>query len=137
MGGAEAGGQPSTIAVPARASPGARSGQRTSPRVPLTITEVALELGLTHRAIRFYEDQGLIGSARNRRNARVFDEDAASRLRVIAELRTLGLQLSEIAKLLDDAQAKMAIRERLTERLALITAQCAAIKAYLDNTSNA
>ena len=55
-----------------------------------TITELAREFDITPRAIRFYEDQGLLTPSR------------AGRSRVYTKAdRTLGLSLAEIRELID------------------------------------
>jgi DNA-binding transcriptional MerR regulator len=52
--------------------------------------------GLTARALRFYEERGLIEARRDRQNNRVYDSDALWRLDWIAQLRRAGVSLEEI-----------------------------------------
>jgi DNA-binding transcriptional MerR regulator len=65
-----------------------------------TISELAREFALTTRAIRFYEDEGLIAPARVGR-ARVYGERDRVRIRLILRGKRLGLALAEIAEILD------------------------------------
>jgi DNA-binding transcriptional MerR regulator len=65
-----------------------------------TITELAREFGLTTRAIRFYEDQGLLAPARAGRN-RVYAHRDKVRLKLTLRGKRLGLSLSEIRELID------------------------------------
>ncbi len=65
-----------------------------------TISELAREFALTTRAIRFYEDEGLIAPARHGR-ARVYGERERVRLKLVLRGKRLGLALAEIAELLD------------------------------------
>ena len=65
-----------------------------------TISELAREFALTTRAIRFYEDEGLIAPARQGR-ARVYGERERVRLKLVLRGKRLGLALAEIAELLD------------------------------------
>ena len=66
-----------------------------------TIGDVAELFGLTHRAIRFYEERGLISPRRDRLNRRIFDETARRRLQLITALRRSHLSLPEIESVLD------------------------------------
>jgi DNA-binding transcriptional MerR regulator len=65
-----------------------------------TITELAREFGLTTRAIRFYEDHGLIAPTRSGRN-RVYGNRDKVRLKLTLRGKRLGLSLSEIRELID------------------------------------
>ncbi|MBP6491052.1 MAG: MerR family DNA-binding transcriptional regulator [Thauera sp.] len=65
-----------------------------------TITELAREFDITPRAIRFYEDQGLLTPARVGR-ARVYTKADRTRLKLTLRGKRLGLSLAEIRELLD------------------------------------
>lgn len=65
----------------------------------LTISEVCEKLGLTHRAVRFYETQGLIAPKR-KNSQRLYHTTDVERLRAIMKLKSLGLSLREIRELL-------------------------------------
>ena len=65
-----------------------------------TITELAREFAITSRAIRFYEDQGLLQPARVGR-ARVYSRADRTRLKLTLRGRRLGLSLAEIRELID------------------------------------
>ncbi len=65
-----------------------------------TITALAQEFGITPRAIRFYEDQGLLAPARVGR-ARIYAKADRTRLRLALRGKRLGLSLAEIRELLD------------------------------------
>ena len=84
-----------------------------SPRL-LRIQEVASELGLTTRAIRYYEEIGLLKPAARTEGAyRLFDADDLERLGFIKGLRDdAGFSLAEIAALLEDETARARNRER-------------------------
>ncbi|MDY0072545.1 MAG: MerR family DNA-binding transcriptional regulator [Thauera sp.] len=64
-----------------------------------TITELAREFDITARAIRFYEDQGLLTPAREGRN-RVYSKADRTRLKLTLRGKRLGLSLAEIRELL-------------------------------------
>ena len=86
----------------------------TVPRL-LRIQEVAAETGLTTRAIRYYEEQGLLEPAARSEGAyRLFDASDLERLRFIKELRDdAGFSLAQIGQLLEDEEARQRNRERL------------------------
>ena len=65
-----------------------------------TITELAAEFDVTPRAIRFYEDMGLISPARSGRN-RVYAQRDRTRLKLTLRGKRLGLSLQEIKQLVD------------------------------------
>lgn len=68
--------------------------------VTFSISELAKEFALTTRAIRFYEDEGLIAPARSGRN-RVYGPRERTRLKLILRGKRLGLSLVEIREILD------------------------------------
>jgi DNA-binding transcriptional MerR regulator len=74
----------------------------------LRIQEVAAETGLTPRAIRYYEELGLLApAARSEGDYRLYDAEDLERLRFIRDLRDdAGFSLAEIGQLLEDEQAR-------------------------------
>jgi DNA-binding transcriptional MerR regulator len=68
-----------------------------------TITELAHEFDITPRAIRFYEDQGLISPKREGPGGRtrVYSARERTRLKLTLRGKRLGLTLSEIKSLVD------------------------------------
>jgi DNA-binding transcriptional MerR regulator len=65
-----------------------------------TITELAQEFDITPRAIRFYEDVGLLTPERAGRN-RVYSQRDRTRLKLTLRGKRLGLSLQEIKQLVD------------------------------------
>jgi DNA-binding transcriptional MerR regulator len=80
-----------------------------------TITELAREFDITPRAIRFYEDQGLLSPSREGAGGRnrVYTPRDRTRLKLTLRGKRLGLSLSEIKSLVDmyespkDTEAQM------------------------------
>ena len=64
------------------------------------IAELAEEFDVTPRAIRFYEDMGLLQPARAGRN-RVYTQRDRTRLKLTLRGKRLGLSLKEIKQLVD------------------------------------
>lgn len=79
----------------------------------LRIQEVASELGLTTRSIRYYEELGLLSPAARSDGAyRLYDASDVDRLRFIKGLRDdAGFSLAEISQLLEDEAARTRARE--------------------------
>jgi DNA-binding transcriptional MerR regulator len=77
-----------------------------------TVTELANELGMTARAIRFYEDKGLI-SPQRAGTTRVYSARDRARMILILRGKRLGFSLSGIKDYLDLYDADMTQRARL------------------------
>jgi DNA-binding transcriptional MerR regulator len=81
----------SRIGQPAPAAPADRTW---------TVGELADELGITTRTLRFYEAEGLIAPARAG-SARIYDHRDRARLRLILRGKRFGMSLSEIREIVD------------------------------------
>ncbi len=73
----------------------------------LTTGDLARAAGLTTKAVRLYDERGLLHPARTSEGWRLFDRTQVDRARLIALLRSLGAPLGVVAELLDadDASA--------------------------------
>ena len=107
----------------------ARLDHHAEPDRYLRIQEVAEQTGLTPRAIRYYEEQGLLQpAARSEGSYRLYDDADVEQLRFIKGLRDdAGFSLAEIGRLIEDEVARRAVRARFrstedpAERRALLT----------------
>ena len=105
----------------------------------LRINEVASEVGLTTRSIRYYEELGLLNPAARSEGAyRLYDADDVERLRFIRGLRDdAGFSLAEIGRLLEDEEARAHNRARFrtttdpVERRGIVTDALARIDAQI------
>lgn len=70
------------------------------PERTFTIRQLCLEFSVTPRALRFYEDKGLLAPAREGLN-RVYSYKDRARLRLILQGKRVGLSLAEIREILD------------------------------------
>ena len=66
----------------------------------LSPSEAARRLGVSVKALRLYEQRGLIAPARTAAGWRAYGPDEMSCVAEIAALRELGLSLSEVARVL-------------------------------------
>ncbi len=98
------------------------------------IQEVANQLDVTHRTLRFYEDKGLIEPQRVG-NTRLYAKRDVARMQVILRGKRLGFSIKEIKEFLDlyDAdpthiEQKHMLLKRVRERLTLLNTQRLAIE---------
>jgi DNA-binding transcriptional MerR regulator len=78
-------------------------GKPQSTMITYTITELASEFDITARAIRFYEDRGLLSPQREGvgGRTRVYSARERTRLKLTLRGKRLGLTLAEIKDLVD------------------------------------
>ena len=84
-----------------------------------TITALALEFDITARAIRFYEDVGLLTPGRAGRN-RIYTQGDRTRLKLTLRGKRLGLSLQEIKQLVDMYDSPSDTTQQLTAFLAVL-----------------
>ena len=108
-----------------------------------SIGELAREFDLTTRAIRFYEDWGLLQPARSGRN-RIYSARDRTRLKLTLRGKRLGLTLAEVKELVDmyesprDTHPQLqkfllvlgAHREQLEERLSDLHATLDEVRSH-------
>jgi DNA-binding transcriptional MerR regulator len=100
-----------------------------------TITELAREFDITPRAIRFYENQGLLAPAREGTNGvrRVYSARDRTRLRLTLRGKRLGFTLSEIGRLLDLYDSPTGTAAQLHAFLDTIAEHRAVLERQLDD----
>ena len=105
------------------------------PNRTFTIRQLCLEFKCTPRALRFYEDKGLLNPARDGMN-RVYSYRDRARLQLILRGKRVGLALAEIGEILDlyevdDGGAQQAARSlrKFRERIVALESQ----KLDIDN----
>lgn len=84
-----------------------------------SISDLAQEFALTTRAIRFYEDEGLLAPVR-RGQTRIYGERERTRIKLILRGKRLGLALSEIRELFDIYSASGSERPQLAKFLQML-----------------
>jgi MerR family transcriptional regulator, repressor of the yfmOP operon len=102
-----------TLTAPGTGAHDRHDDPETTDRL-LRIQEVAEEVGLTARSIRYYEEKGLLKpAARSEGDYRLYDADDVERLRFIKGLRDdAGFSLADILQLLEDESARARTRAR-------------------------
>jgi DNA-binding transcriptional MerR regulator len=102
-----------------------------------TVTQLAKELGVTPRAIRFYEDKGLITPQRAG-NTRIYTHRDRVRMVLILRGKRLGFSLREIREYLDlydvdrtHAEQQRTLLKAVRARIARLEDQRAALEQTL------
>ena len=103
-----------------------------------TVTELAAELGVTARAIRFYEDKGLLSPSRSGAT-RIYTYRDRARMKLILRGKRLGFTLRDIKQFLDlydvdprhDEQNRALLRS-VRDRIGNLCAMSAAISDTLE-----
>lgn len=103
-----------------------------------SISELARELGVTQRTIRYYEEQGLLLPERAGSH-RVYSARDRARLILILRGKTLGFSLRDIAEYLDLYDADPTRQTQITtlvakvrERIADLESQLASVRLALN-----
>ena len=103
-----------------------------------TVTQLARDLSLTPRAIRFYEDKGLI-MPRRAGNTRVYTMRDRARLVLIMRGKTLGFTLQDIKEYLDlydmdptQIEQLRLLQARVRDRIAMLEEQQKALTLSLN-----
>ncbi len=96
--------QPADEAGPETVPQPARRGEIDRPdaldRQTFTISELTTEFGVTARALRFYEEEGLLAPERQG-TARIYSKRDRARLAWVLRARNVGFSLTEIRDLID------------------------------------
>ena len=99
------------------------SGERSE----YSISDLAREFDVTPRAIRFYEDQGLLAPKRDGQR-RIYSPRDRTRLKLTLRGKRLGLTLSEIRELIDMYEPGRDERPQLERFLAVLQSHKAALE---------
>lgn len=113
----------------------------TFPPMPTTytITELAREFDITARAIRFYEDQGLLSPRREGSGGRnrVYTPRDRIRLKLTLRGKRLGLALSEIRSLVDMYESPKDTSAQMHRFLGVLARHRAALERQREDIATA
>ncbi len=103
-----------------------------------TVTQLARDLGITARTIRFYEDKGLI-TPKRAGSTRIYTSRDRARMILILRGKRLGFSLREIKDYLDlygvdhtQAEQLRLLRTGVAKRLASLREQFTALKQTIE-----
>jgi DNA-binding transcriptional MerR regulator len=112
----------------------------------MRIGDVAQRAGVSPRALRYYEEQGLLGSDRTATGQRTYTESAVERVQLIQQFFTAGLPSRTIHQLLPCVESGQATpevfetleaeRRRITEAMADLSAARDALDRMIEITRN-
>ena len=110
-------------------------------RDSFTISDLSAEFGVTPRALRFYEDEGLIAPTRVGL-ARIYSRRDRARLAWIMRAKNVGFSLGEIREMIDlydlndgRVQQRRVALERCRQRIAQMQRQQADLEAAITELS--
>lgn len=101
-----------------------------------SIRQLCREFGATARALRFYEDKGLLTPAR-KGQTRVYGAKDRARLKLILRGRRIGFSLQEIQEMLDLYDRKEHNVHQMAVALPRHRAQIAALQQQLEDIQGA
>jgi DNA-binding transcriptional MerR regulator len=104
----------------------------SKPERAWTIRQLCREFGTTPRALRFYEDKGLLEPARAGQN-RVYSGRDRARLQLILRGRRVGLSLAEIGELLALYDRQDGGATQMAASLVRFRAQAVTLRAQRDD----
>ena len=105
----------------------------------MRIGDLATRTRVSVRALRYYEEQGLLAPTRSESGQRLYANTAINRVRLIQQLYGAGLSSKTIAELLPCVDAKVSTpesRERLTAERDRINAQIAELMDARDRLND-
>ena len=96
------------------------------------ISEVAEELNVSLRTLRYYDQIGLVSPERTEGRYRMYNESDVDRIRKIIEYREIDMPISKITKILDDPGCNE--KDVLKEHLMVLTERQEELERYIDFT---
>ncbi|WP_333612067.1 MerR family transcriptional regulator [Brevundimonas bullata] len=110
---------------------GTRRPSRRRDLQGLTITELARLAGTTARALRYYEEFGLLTPHRGGRQERFYSPASVGKALQVVRMRRLGVPLADIARIVKEGDTG-GLRRIIEERLADVESQREQLSALLD-----
>jgi DNA-binding transcriptional MerR regulator len=99
----------------------------SSRATPLTISKLARQFGLARSTLLYYDRIGLLRPNQHSRTGyRLYDTDAVERLKRIVELRSAGMALTTVKRVLETSTP---LADALEQQVALLNRQLAQLRA--------
>jgi len=97
-----------------------------------SISELAGELDISPRAIRFYEEKRLISPQRNKANQRIYSKRDRARLKLILRGKRFGYTLDEIEEMIGMTDVNMSEVAQIEKSLAYGAKKLTELRSRID-----
>ncbi len=97
-----------------------------------SISELARELDISPRTIRFYEEKRLVSPERNKANQRIYSKRDRARLKLILRGKRFGYALNEIEEMIGMTDVDMSETEQIEKSLAYGDKKLAELRSRID-----
>jgi DNA-binding transcriptional MerR regulator len=97
-----------------------------------SISELARELDISPRSIRFYEEKRLISPQRNKANQRIYSKRDRARLKLILRGKRFGYTLGEIEEMIGMTDVNMSEVAQIEKSLAYGAKKLAELRSRID-----
>ncbi|WP_295171819.1 MerR family transcriptional regulator [uncultured Brevundimonas sp.] len=102
----------------------------------IRIGDLARSCGVTVRALRHYEAEGLFHSRRTRQGERLFTPNQSDIAHLVVQLRRLDVAIADIRAFIDDTVPEpirlMTLRQTLEHQAADLSSRLASLRRFLD-----
>lgn len=101
----------------------------------MLLNEIAKEVGMTKRAIKYYEEKGLLSIKKDDNGYRNYTQEDVETLKKISIYRKLGISIDNIKKLLetDDKKLLLSIYNQKLQEKQLQESELEALKEFIDD----
>lgn len=101
----------------------------------MLLNEIAKETGMTKRAVKYYEEKGLLSVHKDGNGYRNYSPQDVETLKKISVYRKLGISIKDIQSLLKSGDKSILLRiyqEKMRESV-LFEAECEALRQFIDD----
>lgn len=101
----------------------------------MLLNEIINEIGMTKRAVKYYEEKGLLSVNKDSNGYRNYSEQDVETLKKISIYRKLGIGIKDIQRLLENGDKSILLRvyqDKLEEKV-LQDAEIEALKQFIDD----
>ena len=101
----------------------------------MLLNKIAKEVGMTKRAIKYYEEKGLLSMKKDDNGYRNYTQEDVETLKKISIYRKLGISIDDIKKLLetDDKKLLLSIYNQKLQEKQLQESELEALKEFIDD----
>lgn len=101
----------------------------------MRLNEVIKQVDLSKRAIKFYEEKGLLKTKRDSNGYRNYTDKDISLLKEISSYRKMGIGLSDIKEILNDKSALKQILIEKKKEITILQNELEALEKFIENNN--